>query len=153
MIYLWNLTCISIAIEFSGFVYSCWLSQRISVIIKHNIISVLKMTILRYFVSGILFVGGSKVLLFAGFKPCKLDWMCCISRIYYLVIVSPNCQFCSRKLSLSGYKSVAKCLKSGLLVIYSSHCSDVIMGGIVSQITSLTIVYSTVYPGAGQRKH
>ena len=30
---------------------------------------------------------------------------------------------------------------------------DVIMGAIVSQITSLTIVYSTVYLGADQRKH
>ena len=32
------------------------------------------------------------------------------------------------------------------------HYSDVIMGAIASQITSLTIVYSTVYSGAGQRK-
>ena len=31
--------------------------------------------------------------------------------------------------------------------------SDVIMGTIASQITSLTIVYSTVYSGADQRKH
>ena len=27
------------------------------------------------------------------------------------------------------------------------------MGGIASQITSLTIVYSTIYSGADQRKH
>ena len=33
------------------------------------------------------------------------------------------------------------------------HCNDVIMGAITSQITSLTIVYSTVYSGADQRKH
>ena len=33
------------------------------------------------------------------------------------------------------------------------HYSDVIMGVMASQITSLTIVYSTVYPGANQRKH
>ena len=31
--------------------------------------------------------------------------------------------------------------------------NDVIMGVIVSQITSLTIVYSTVYSGADHRKH
>ena len=31
--------------------------------------------------------------------------------------------------------------------------SDVIMGRMTSQITSLTIVYSTVYSGANQRKH
>ena len=33
------------------------------------------------------------------------------------------------------------------------HYSDVIMGTMASQLTSLTIVYSTVYSGAGQRKH
>ena len=33
------------------------------------------------------------------------------------------------------------------------HYSEVIMGPIASQITSLTIVYSTVYSDADQRKH
>ena len=33
------------------------------------------------------------------------------------------------------------------------HYSDVIMGAMASQITSLTIVYSTVYSSADQRKH
>ena len=33
------------------------------------------------------------------------------------------------------------------------HYSDVIMGAIASQITSFTIVYSTVYAGGDQRKH
>ena len=33
------------------------------------------------------------------------------------------------------------------------HYSDVIMGTIASQITSLAIVYSTVYSDADQRKH
>ena len=33
------------------------------------------------------------------------------------------------------------------------HSDDVIMGAIASQITSLTIVYSTVYSGADQSKH
>ena len=36
---------------------------------------------------------------------------------------------------------------------YSSHYGDVIMGAMASQITSLTIVYSTVYSGADQTKH
>ena len=34
-----------------------------------------------------------------------------------------------------------------------SHCNDVIMGAMAFQITSLTIVYSTVYSGLYQRKH
>ena len=33
------------------------------------------------------------------------------------------------------------------------HCNDVIMSVMASQITSLTIVYSTVYSDADQRKH
>ena len=33
------------------------------------------------------------------------------------------------------------------------HYNDVIMGMMASRITSLTIVYSTVYSGANQRKH
>ena len=33
------------------------------------------------------------------------------------------------------------------------HYNDVIMSAMASQITSLTIVYSTVYSGANQRKH
>ena len=33
------------------------------------------------------------------------------------------------------------------------HYDDVIMSAIASQIASLTIVYSTVYPGADQSKH
>ena len=37
--------------------------------------------------------------------------------------------------------------------IWRNHYGDVIMGGIASQITSLTIVYSTVYSDADQRKH
>ena len=36
---------------------------------------------------------------------------------------------------------------------YLNHYNDVIMGAIASQITSLTIVYPTVYSGADQRKH
>ena len=34
-----------------------------------------------------------------------------------------------------------------------AHCSDVLMSTMASQITSLTIVYSTVYSGSDQRKH
>ena len=36
---------------------------------------------------------------------------------------------------------------------HALHHNDVIMGATVSQITRLTIVYSTVYSGADQRKH
>ena len=36
---------------------------------------------------------------------------------------------------------------------YRSHYCDVLMGVVASQITSLTIVYSTVHSDADQRKH
>ena len=42
---------------------------------------------------------------------------------------------------------------SRLQVTGPLHHSDVVMGTVASQITSLTIVYSTVYSGADQRKH
>ena len=35
---------------------------------------------------------------------------------------------------------------------FDMHCSDVIMGAMASQITSLKIVYQTVYSGTDQRK-
>ena len=37
--------------------------------------------------------------------------------------------------------------------ILQNHYNDVIMGPIAAQITSLAIVYSTVYSDADQRKH
>ena len=40
-----------------------------------------------------------------------------------------------------------------MIYIYSIHYDDDTMGAIASQITSLTIVYSTVYSDADQRKH
>ena len=39
------------------------------------------------------------------------------------------------------------------LLIHSQHYNDVIMGAMASKITSFTIVYSTIYSGADQRKH
>ena len=47
------------------------------------------------------------------------------------------------------------CLYAPFVRLYYKfvHYSDVIMSAVVPQITSLTIVYSTVYSGADQRKH
>ena len=38
-------------------------------------------------------------------------------------------------------------------LLAGKHYNDIVMGSIASQITSLTIVYSTVYSDADQRKH
>ena len=43
--------------------------------------------------------------------------------------------------------------KKSVVEVSWAHYNDVIMGAIASQITSLTIVYSTVYSGADQRKY
>ena len=43
--------------------------------------------------------------------------------------------------------------KWDLKPILPTHYNDVIMGTMASQVTSLAIVYSTVYSGADQRKH
>ena len=40
-----------------------------------------------------------------------------------------------------------------LLDITDMHYDDIIMGAMASQITNLTIVYSTIYSDADQRKH
>ena len=44
-------------------------------------------------------------------------------------------------------------VKQPLTDVLSGHYSDIIMGAMASQIFSHTIVYSTVYSGADQRKH
>ena len=43
-------------------------------------------------------------------------------------------------------------IMSNCIVFVNFHYTNVIMGAITSQITSLTIVYSTVYSDADQRK-
>ena len=44
-------------------------------------------------------------------------------------------------------------MDADVVVTFLAHHTDVIMGTIAYQITSLTIVYSAVYSGADQRKH
>ena len=53
--------------------------------------------------------------------------------------------------SLDYYEDMVCIAPTGSGTIF--HYIDVIMGLMVSQITNLTIVYSTVYSGADQRKH
>ena len=49
--------------------------------------------------------------------------------------------------------SVTHDINSILCADIADHCSDVIMSVMASQITSLTIVYSTIYSGSDQREH
>ena len=50
-------------------------------------------------------------------------------------------------------KSVLLSVQEVSLGMMGFHYDDVTMSGMASQITSLRIVYSTVYPGPDQRKH
>ena len=58
-----------------------------------------------------------------------------------------------KKLTDSDSKAPIFSIYSSPLYIFSYHYSDVMRSMMVSQITSLMIVYSTVYSGADQRKH
>ena len=58
----------------------------------------------------------------------------------------------SSSLRMSGY-GLSFILCMCLVSLLWTHYNDVIMGAMASQITSLAIVYSTVYSGGDQRKH
>ena len=66
-------------------------------------------------------------------------------------IGSQQCQNCLIFINVCA--SLRALIGNGCWIIKSVHYDDVIMSTIASQITSLTIVYSTVYSGADQRKH
>ena len=75
----------------------------------------------------------------------------CIIDLYVPNRVNSN--VCERENSKTA--SVFLPLITGLYLcrLITSHYNDVIMSAMVSQSTSLTIVYSSVYSGADQRKH
>ena len=62
-------------------------------------------------------------------------------------------QFKSQKLFCKSLTWWLHCKYDWKQYIHIFHYDDVIMSTIASQITSLTIVYSTVYSGADQSKH
>ena len=49
--------------------------------------------------------------------------------------------------------ALGHCDAKALTVNVLTHYNDVIMGAMASQITSLTIVYSTINSGADKKKH
>ena len=57
--------------------------------------------------------------------------------------INPSMAWVTPSTCVSSHREAPHCL----------HYNDVIMGAIASQITSLTIVYSTVYSETDQRKH
>ena len=71
------------------------------------------------------------------------------------VITAPHCISYTLSHKFGGWFSVIAKADRRINAIDNNdpqHCSDVIMGVMACQITSLTIVYSTVHSGADQRK-
>ena len=64
-----------------------------------------------------------------------------------LVIIGP-----SNDMSQTPNHHGNQCSRSASWIFTNRYYNDVIMGAMTSQVTSLTIVYSTVYSGAHQRK-
>ena len=88
------------------------------------------------------------------FTNCYLEhflwncsWMSAIDRIYANHKSVPVMVWCRHT-----KKPLQKPMLTQIFFAICHH-SDVIMGTIASEITSLTIVYSTVYSDADQRKH
>ena len=77
------------------------------------------------------------------FNPWKL-WLLLKKQKYNSICVQLDLK---QKLS----KWAMKLISDVLLIMW--HYDDVIISAIASQITGITIVYSTVYPGADQSKH
>ena len=89
-----------------------------------------------------------------------IKWKCC-RLVTPAIMVDENG---STKDKSRAATAVRKCILSSLVHIHTyahkpltnsptSHYNDVTMSAISSQITSLTIVYSTVYSDVDQRKH
>ena len=75
------------------------------------------------------------------------DTLNCIfrSKLHFHQNTSPQCVL----------RGLVECKSASILTIAYrwNHSNDIIMGTVASQITRLTIVYSTVYSDADQRKH
>ena len=84
--------------------------------------------------------------LFVDQKKSKLN---CHSESF-MVICRPH-----HHQGVGEYHSINRLVHAIIQVFHISslHYNDAIMGTMASQITSLTIVYSTVYSDADQRKH
>ena len=76
-----------------------------------------------------------------------IPFMSLKNSIFYMAVL---CN--SSSLRMSGY-GLSFILCMCLVSLLWTHYNDVIMGTMASQITSLAVVYSTVYSGGDQRKH
>ena len=66
--------------------------------------------------------------------------------------IDGSAQDCSNSIA-NALELLQPCANPSIYNFFLLHYGDVIMSVIASQITSLTIVYSSIYSGADQRKH
>ena len=86
-------------------------------------------------------------------KSSYENWFLCVCEIFYGQFIN-GCILWMCCWLHTWYAILETCRQRGpYLPRVATHYSDVRMSGIASQITSLTIVYSTVYSDADQRKH
>ena len=69
---------------------------------------------------------------------------CCMQNIY---------SYSNTQIRVRIYMGLEVAVLMPLIYLNQFHYSDVRMGSMASQTTSLTIVYTTIYSGADQRKH
>ena len=87
------------------------------------------------------------------FAPEKMLWasQCYLYPPGLLLLIPGQSYNCSSEATLTIVGSIKS--NRNWWYVPTNHYSDVIMGTMASQITSLTIVYSTVCSGEDQRKH
>ena len=85
---------------------------------------------------------------FHGWKYCNVSLVINPIEYYYMRSYYWFVTICTCNILMIDLKSI-----STSNAFRCAHYNDVIMGAIASQITSLTIVFSTVYSDTDQRKH
>ena len=101
------------------------------------------------------------VMLLGCCRSSDVTWVCCV--LATLLFVHNLCMLTTKKIEklcatapeLAPSMRLSGTHFNEILIIFdlSSYYSNIIMGAMASQITSLTIIYSIVYSGADQRKH
>ena len=94
------------------------------------------------------------LIIFANCEPSKSIWIMFVIFIYWCMSNIVNKWINRVGNQTCGYHNFYSKMSTLLALSQgNSHYNDIIMSAMASQITSLTIIYSTFYSGADQRKH
>ena len=84
--------------------------------------------------------------------PCSYNKGYCFESLWWFIILYPNSEIRCRRFICS-FTNKHEFEQVCFYLVILLHCIGVIISVMVSQITSVSIVYSTVCSGANQRKH